>query len=239
MSEALLSFRNVSVRRGGRRAVQGCTLDVAPGEILALIGLNGAGKSSLLRAAMGMEALQEGDILFKGGTLANTTTSDRARLGIGYCPEGRRLFPGMSVSDTLQAATRAPRKHRLSRIEELTELFPLLGAILGRESWSLSGGQQQVVAIARALMQKPEILLLDEPSLGLAPVICQEMFPAVRRLADRGAAVLLAEQSIATAISVADRVAVLHRGRLVLDEPAAALSLDRVKALLLSEGEPG
>ena len=239
MSEALLSFRNVSVRRGGTIAVRGCTLDVAPGEILALIGLNGAGKSSLLRAAMGMEALEEGDILFKGGTLANADTSDRARLGIGYCPEGRRLFPGMSVSDTLHAATRAPRKYRISRIEELTELFPLLGTILSRESWSLSGGQQQVVAIARALMQKPEILLLDEPSLGLAPVIGQKMFPAVRQLADTGAAVLLAEQNIATAISVADRVAVLHRGRLVLDESAATLSLDRVKALLLSEGESG
>jgi len=237
VSASLLSFRNVSVRRGGAMAVRNLTLNVAPGEIVALIGLNGAGKSSLLRAAIGLEALTEGKILFREQSLAGIGTPDRARRGIGYCPEGRRLFPGMSVSDTLHAAMQAPRRQRLVRIGELTDLFPLLGTILGRESWSLSGGQQQVVAIARALMPRPEILLLDEPSLGLAPVICQELFPAIRRLADEGAAVLLAEQSTATALAVADRIAVLHRGSLVLNEPATALSHDRLKTILLSEGE--
>jgi branched-chain amino acid transport system ATP-binding protein len=237
MSAALLSFRNVSVRRGGAMAVRELTLDVAPGEIVALIGLNGAGKSSLLRAAMGLEALAEGEILFRDRPLAGIDTPDRARLGVGYCPEGRRLFPGMTVSDTLHAAMAASRAERLRRIAELGALFPLLGTILERESWSLSGGQQQVVAIARALMQRPEILLLDEPSLGLAPVICQELFPAIRRLADDGAAIFLAEQSTATALSVADRIAVLHRGTLVLNEPAAALSHERLKTILLSEGE--
>lgn len=218
-------------------AVRNLTLDVAPGEIVALIGMNGAGKSSLLRAAMGLEMLADGEILFRDRPLAGIDTPDRARLGIGYCPEGRRLFPGMSVSDTLHAAVQAPRRQRLERIAELGALFPLLGTILERESWSLSGGQQQVVAIARALMQNPEILLLDEPSLGLAPVICQELFPAVRRLADDGAAILLAEQSTATALAVADRIAVLHRGVLILNEPSAALSHDRLKTILLSEGE--
>ena len=237
MSAPLLSFRNVSVRRGGAMAVRNLTLDVAPGEIVALIGMNGAGKSSLLRAAMGLEMLAGGEILFRDRPLAGIDTPDRARLGIGYCPEGRRLFPGMSVSDTLHAAVQAPRRQRLERIAELGALFPLLGTILERESWSLSGGQQQVVAIARALMQNPEILLLDEPSLGLAPVICQELFPAVRRLADDGAAILLAEQSTATALAVADRIAVLHRGVLILNEPSAALSHDRLKTILLSEGE--
>ncbi|MEO9903349.1 ATP-binding cassette domain-containing protein [Nisaea sp.] len=237
MSASLLSFRNVSVRRGGAIAVRELSLNIVPGEIVALIGLNGAGKSSLLRAAMGLEVLSGGEILFRNRSLASTDTPDRARLGIGYCPEGRRLFPGMSVSDTLHAALQAPRVERLERIAELTDLFPLLGTILDRESWSLSGGQQQIVAIARALMQRPEILLLDEPSLGLAPVICQELFPAIRQLANVGAAVLLAEQSIATALSVADRVAVLHRGTLVLNEPATVLSHDRLKTILLSEGE--
>lgn len=237
MSSSLLSFRDVSVRRGGAIAVRDLTLDIAPGEIVALIGLNGAGKSSILRAAIGLEALTEGKILFREQSLAGMGTPERARRGIGYCPEGRRLFPGMSVSDTLHAAMQAPRRQRLARIEELTNLFPLLGTILDRESWSLSGGQQQVVAIARALMQRPEILLLDEPSLGLAPVICQELFPAIRQLANDGAAVLLAEQSTATALAVADRIAVLHRGTLVLNEPVAALSHDRLKTILLSEGE--
>ncbi len=218
-------------------AVRNLTLHVAPGEIVALIGLNGAGKSSLLRAAMGLETLTDGEILFRDQSLSGTDTPDRARLGIGYCPEGRRLFPGMSVSDTLHAAMQAPHADRLKRIAELGALFPLLGTILDRESWSLSGGQQQVVAIARALMQNPDILLLDEPSLGLAPVICQELFPAIRRLADDGAAVLLAEQSTATALAVADRVAVLHRGTLVLTEAVATLSHDRLKTILLSEGE--
>ncbi|WP_036553020.1 ABC transporter ATP-binding protein [Nisaea denitrificans] len=237
MSAPLLSFRNVSVQRGRAMAVRDLTLDVEPGEIVALIGLNGAGKSSLLRAAMGLEALMVGDILFRDQSLNGVGTPDRARRGIGYCPEGRRLFPGMSVSDTLHAAMQAPSGQRLARIEELTDLFPLLGTILDRESWSLSGGQQQVVAIVRALMQRPEILLLDEPSLGLAPVICQELFPAIRRLADEGAAVLLAEQSTATALAVADRIAVLHRGTLVLTEAVATLSHDRLKTILLSEGE--
>ena len=237
MSASLLSFRDVSVRRGGALAVRSLTLEVAPGEILALIGLNGAGKSSLLRAAMGLEALAGGEILFREQSLAGSDTPDRAQRGIGYCPEGRRLFPGMTVSDTLHAAMKATRGQRLARIAELTDLFPLLGTILDRESWSLSGGQQQVVAIARALMQRPEILLLDEPSLGLAPVICQELFPAIRQLANDGAAVLLAEQSTATALAVADRIAVLHRGTLILNEPVAALSHDRLKTILLSEGE--
>ncbi len=237
MSAPLLSFRNVSVQRGGAIAVRELNLNIAPGEILALIGLNGAGKSSLLRAAMGLETLTDGEILFRDRSLSGTDTPDRARLGIGYCPEGRRLFPGMSVSDTLHAAMQAPHADRLNRIAELCALFPLLGTILDRESWSLSGGQQQVVAIARALMQNPDILLLDEPSLGLAPVICRELFPAIRRLADDGAAVLLAEQSTATALAVADRVAVLHRGTLVLTEAVATLSHDRLKTILLSEGE--
>lgn len=237
MSASLLSFRNVSVQRGGAIAVRELNLDIPPGEIVALIGLNGAGKSSLLRAAMGLDVITEGEILFRDRSLADTDTPDRARLGIGYCPEGRRLFPGMSVSDTLHAAMQAPYADRLKRIAELGALFPLLGTVLDRESWSLSGGQQQVVAISRALMQNPEILLLDEPSLGLAPIICQELFPAIRRLANNGAAVLLAEQNVATALSVADRVAVLHRGILVLNEPAVSLSPDRLKTILLSEGE--
>jgi len=239
MSPALLELGNVSVLRGGGLAVENLDLTVSAGEIVALLGLNGAGKSSLLRAIMGLEPLSAGSVKFRDREIIRLETADRARLGIGYCPEGRRLFPGMSVSDTLHAASRATARERAGKIAEIARLFPLLDHILEQECWRLSGGQQQIVAIARALMSGPEILLLDEPSLGLAPVICQELFPAIRRLADRGAGVLLAEQSLTHALSVADRVAVLHRGRLVLHAPAGELSRDRLKNLLLSEGEPG
>lgn len=235
----LLDLRGVSVDRGGAPAVTALDLSVAAGEIVALLGLNGAGKSSLLRSIIGLEAVREGEIRFRGTGIGALPTAERARLGIGYCPEGRRLFPGMTVSDTLHAASSAPARVRADRITELTRLFPLLDHILEQESWSLSGGQQQVVAIARALMGRPDILLLDEPSLGLAPVICRELFPAIRRLADRGAAVLLAEQSLSQSLAVADRVAVLHRGRLVLAAPVREVSHERLKHLMLSEGEPG
>jgi branched-chain amino acid transport system ATP-binding protein len=239
MSAALLELRNVSVLRGGGIAVDKLDLSVSGGEIVALLGLNGAGKSSLLRAIMGLEQSESGAVRFRGRDLGMLATADRARLGIGYCPEGRRLFPGMTVSDTLHAACRAPARERAERIAEITRLFPLLDRILEQDCWRLSGGQQQVVAIARALMSDPEILLLDEPSLGLAPVICRELFPAIRRLADHGAGVLLAEQSLTHALSIVDRVAVLHRGRLVLDAPVGEVSHDRLKHLLLSEGEHG
>ncbi|WP_193179464.1 ABC transporter ATP-binding protein [Nisaea sediminum] len=239
MSVALLELRNVSILRGGGLAVDNLDLSVSAGEIVALLGLNGAGKSSLLRSIMGLEPLEAGSIRFRDRDLGPLETAGRARLGIGYCPEGRRLFPGMSVLDTLHAASRATARERDRRIEEITRLFPLLDHILEQECWRLSGGQQQVVAIARALMSDPDVLLLDEPSLGLAPVICQELFPTIRRLADRGNGVLLAEQSLTHALSVADRVAVLHRGRLVLDAPVGDVSHDRLKHLLLSEGEHG
>lgn len=239
MSSALLELRNISVLRGGGLAVDSLDLSVSSGEVVALLGLNGAGKSSLLRAVMDLEPLAGGAMRLRDRDLDTVDTSGRARLGIGYCPEGRRLFPGMSVSDTLHAASRASITEREKRIADITRLFPLLDHILEQESWRLSGGQQQVVAIARALMPDPEILLLDEPSLGLAPVICQELFPAIRRLADRGAGVLLAEQNLTHALAIADRVAVLHRGRLVLDAPAGDVTHDHLKQLLLSEGEPG
>ncbi|WP_420404390.1 ABC transporter ATP-binding protein [Nisaea sp.] len=239
MNPALLDLRNVSVLRGGGLAVENLDLSISSGEIVALLGLNGAGKTSLLRAVMGLEPLAAGAVRFRDRNLGHLATPDRARLGIGYCPEGRRLFPGMSVSDALHAASRGSARERDERIDEIMRLFPLLEDILGQDCWRLSGGQQQVVAIARALMPRPEILLLDEPSLGLAPVICQDLFPAIRRLANLGAGVLLAEQSLVHALAVADRVAVLHRGRLLLDARAREVSHEHLKHLLLSEGEPG
>ncbi|UUX50774.1 ABC transporter ATP-binding protein [Nisaea acidiphila] len=239
MSATVLDLKGVSVLRAGAPAVSDLDLTVSAGEIVALLGLNGAGKSSLLRGIMGLEPVSAGIIQFRERDIAALSTAERARTGIGYCPEGRRLFPGMTVSDTLHAASGAPTAERVKRIAELIRLFPLLDHILEQESWSLSGGQQQIVAIARALMGRPEILLLDEPSLGLAPVICRDLFPAIRHLADRGGAILLAEQSLSQALAVADRIAVMHRGKLVLAAPAPEVSHDRLKRLMLSEGEPG
>lgn len=237
MSTQSLSFHDVSALRGGSPAVRKLSLTVKTGEVVALIGLNGAGKSSLMRAAMGLEPLAGGEIRLGGIDLGTEETALRARQGIGYCPEGRRLFPGMRVSDMLHAASRAGTHERRDRIAALTRQFPLLGDILDRDGWSLSGGQQQVAAIARALMNDPKFLLLDEPSLGLAPIVCQELFPAIRALADGGCGILLAEQSIAAAQSISDRVAVMHRGQLIHLAPAASVTREQLRQMLLSDGE--
>lgn len=239
MTAPLLALQDLSVRRGGALALDGLDLDVVPGEIVALLGLNGAGKSSLMRAVIGLEPVSGGRILLDGQDIARLAAADRARRGIGYCPEGRRLFPGMTVADTLQVALDAPAARRRARIAALAGLFPILADLLDRDAWSLSGGQQQVVAIARALMADPRLLLLDEPSLGLAPIVLGDLLPAIRRIADDGTAVLLAEQSVAHARAVADKVLVLHRGRLRLAGKAADLSPDRIQAAMISGDEPG
>jgi branched-chain amino acid transport system ATP-binding protein len=194
----------------------GASVRVAAGEVVTLLGANGAGKSTLLRTVMGMLP-GRGNIRLAGEPIGTLTPAARARRGLGYVPEGRRLFPGMSVRDTLLVGCREDTPTAKRRLVEILALFPALAPRRDTPAWQLSGGQQQMLAIGRALMGAPKLLLLDEPSLGLAPVVVDELLARLRGLAAGGTAVLLAEQGVARALGVADRAYVLALGRVVAE----------------------
>lgn len=223
MSATVLRLDDVSVGHGDAPVLAGVSLEVREGEVTALLGANGAGKSTLLQAVMGELPVLSGAILLDGRDLAGSGPCARARLGIGYCPAGRRVFPGMSVEDNLAVASFASMADRARLRDEMMALFPQLARHRAAPAWSLSGGQQQMLAIARALMAEPRVLLLDEPSLGLAPALVDEVLAKLADVAKSGMAVVLAEQNIGAALAVADRAAVLARGRIAARGDAAAL----------------
>ncbi len=223
MTSAVLSLADVSAGRGDAPVFNGVSLEVRAGEVVALLGANGAGKSTLLQAIMGETPILSGSIYLGGRDLAGSGPRVRARIGIGYCPPGRRVFPGMSVADNLDVASFAGTAERARRRDEAMALFPQLARHRNAPAWSLSGGQQQMLAIARALMAEPRLLLLDEPSLGLAPALVDEVLAKLADVARSGMAVLLAEQNIGAALAVADRAAVLARGRIAAEGDAATL----------------
>ncbi|MBM3642758.1 MAG: ATP-binding cassette domain-containing protein [Alphaproteobacteria bacterium] len=222
MSEGLV-LEGLAVQRGGARVLDEVSLAVAPGEIVALLGGNGAGKSTLLETVLGLHPPQAGRLRWAGQDLARLPVEVRSRAGVGYVPEGRRVFAGLTVRETLEAALDASRSERQRRVGEMLDSFPALAARAGHRAWSLSGGEQQMLALARALMPRPRLLLLDEPTLGLAPAIVEDLWARLAGLAASGTAVLLAEQKAATALSLAGRGVVLRRGRIVAEAPAAAL----------------
>ena len=220
---AALEIRDLSAGPAVAPSIAGLSLEVHPSEITALLGANGAGKSTLLKAIMGEMPVLSGTIYLGGRDLAGLAPRARARLGIGYCPAGRRVFPGMSVEDNLAVASFASMADRIRLKDEAMALFPQLARYRAAPAWSLSGGQQQMLAIARALMAEPRVLLLDEPSLGLAPALVDELLAKLVDVAKTGMAVLLAEQNIGAALSIATKAAVLARGRIVAEGDAATL----------------
>ncbi len=222
MSEALLAIDGLRVAAHGAAGLEGISLTVGKGEVVALLGANGAGKSTLLKAIMGLVP-SRGAIRLGGIEINILSPARRARRGLGYVPEGRRLFPGMSVRDTLLVGARLGGRSAAERLAGVLEMFPDLRARLATPAWQLSGGQQQMLAIGRALMGSPRLLLLDEPSLGLAPMLVDELLTRTRALAAEGVGVLLAEQSVARALGVASRVYALAQGRIVAQGPAAEL----------------
>jgi branched-chain amino acid transport system ATP-binding protein len=205
----LLKIDRLTARYGQITALEEVSLEVHAGEAVALLGANGAGKSTLLKAVMGFVAPAGGAIELDGRPLAGVSVAGRSRLGLGYSPEGRRVFPGMTVRENLEVASRG------ASIEELFDIFPALKEKEHALGWQLSGGQQQMLAIGRALMTRPRLLLLDEPSLGLSPILTREVLERVRTIVARGTSVLLAEQNVAKALEVAQRAYVLQVGRIV------------------------
>ena len=224
----MLELADVHVRYGSVRALQGVSLRVETGELVALIGSNGAGKSTTLRTISGLLRPTQGTITFEGADITNAATDRFVRLGISQCPEGRRIFGSLSVSDNLRlgAVSRSDAGEIAKDLETVFELFPLLKERLGQAGGTLSGGEQLMLAIGRALMSRPRLLLLDEPSLGLAPLMVERIFATIAELKRQGRTILLVEQNVHQALDVADRAYVLETGRMTLDGPADVLRQD-------------
>ncbi|MBX9943539.1 MAG: ATP-binding cassette domain-containing protein [Reyranella sp.] len=208
---------------------------VRAGEIVALLGGNRAGKTRWLETILGFRPAQKPVVLF-GQDVSHLPVERRVTMGVGYVPAGRRVFAGLTVRETLEASCWLPAPARRRLVDEMLALFPMLGARPQARAWLLSGGQQQMLALARALMNRPRLLLLDEPALGLAPGVVDGLLGHLRELAGNGMAVLLAEQRAGLALRVADRAVVLSRGRILRTAPAAELAGDPTLADLMAEG---
>ena len=225
----LLEVRNVDAAYGPIRALDGVSLDVDEGELVAIIGANGAGKTTLLMAISGIVPARAGEIRFAGRSLRGLPPHAIVRLGIGHAPEGRRIFQRLTVRENLELGgfTQADRGLLRRDIEEACGLFPVLGDRLGQLGGTLSGGEQQMLAIARALVGRPRLLLLDEPSLGLAPLVVAKVFEVIAALSARGIGVVLVEQNARAALRLAARGYVLETGRVTLTGTGAELASDR------------
>ena len=233
MSE--LALDRLDVGYGAVSAVRALSLEVRPGEIVGLIGPNGAGKSSTLHAIMGAAPVTGGEIRLAGRSLVGRRSEDVARAGVGLVPEGRRIFAELTVEENLRLGLAARRGRGRDGIERVYELFPIVHEFRRRSAGALSGGQQQQLAIARALVAEPDVLLLDEPSLGLAPRIVDVVFDTLAGIRERGLAVLLVEQRAQRTVALADRTYVIANGehRLTLG-PADAGDTDRLVAAYLA-----
>jgi branched-chain amino acid transport system ATP-binding protein len=230
-----LVVSDLHVRYGGVQAVRGLSLEVAPGEIVGLIGANGAGKSSTLHAIMGVAPISSGDVKLGARSLVGLAPEDIARSGIALVPEGRRIFAELSVEENLRLGLAARRARGDASLSGVFELFPVIGQFRRRQAGALSGGQQQQLAIARALVAEPDVLLLDEPSLGLAPTMVDAVFDALAAIRERGLAVLLVEQRAQRTVAAADRCLVLGNGELRLTlGPEDAADTDALVAAYFS-----
>jgi branched-chain amino acid transport system ATP-binding protein len=227
MTSALLDVRELDAGYGDFQALYGLSLHVGEGETVAIIGANGAGKTTLLRAVLGQVRVRRGTITYAGQDLAGVPTHARVRRGMGLVPEGRRLFPSLSVEENLMIGGYRRRPGQWS-VAAVVEVFPMLERLLKRRSATLSGGEQQAVAIGRTLMANPDLVLLDEVSLGLAPVVVRRLYDALPAIVRAGTTIVLVEQDITLALDVADRVYCLLEGRVSLAGPPAALTRDAI-----------
>jgi branched-chain amino acid transport system ATP-binding protein len=227
-AEPMLELRNLHVSYGNIAAVKGLNLDVYPGEIVTLIGANGAGKSTTLRTISGLLRPRVGEVLFNGRKINGMHGHQVVRRGICHSPEGRRIFPRMTVSENLDlgAFLRDDTDGITQDRQRVLELFPVLGERLSQKAGTLSGGEQQMLAVGRALLGSPKLLLLDEPSMGLAPVLVDLIFHTIQQIRDQGVTVLLVEQNALAALEIGDYAYVLESGNLTLQGPAQHLLQD-------------
>ena len=236
---ALLAVEKVHTYYGSIEALKGITIEVHEGEIVTLIGANGAGKSTMLRSINGLNHPRRGSIVFRGKDITREPPHDVVRLGISQSPEGRKLFPRMSVLENLEmgAFQRSDRSELRSDLERVYALFPRLSERKQQRAGTLSGGEQQMVAIGRALMAHPRLLLLDEPSMGLAPILLERIFEIIVEINREGTPVLLVEQNALMALDVAQRGYVMETGTIALPGPASELkTTEQVRKTYLGEG---
>jgi urea transport system ATP-binding protein len=228
----MLRVETIDLSYGASRCLRGVSLEADPGKITCVLGRNGVGKSSLMRAIVGLERIQGGRILWEGKDVSGLSPADRARAGIGYVPQGREIFPFLTVQENLETAlAAAPRGSKVP--EEIFTLFPILKQFLRRRGGDLSGGQQQQLAIARAMTARPRLLILDEPTEGIQPNIIKDIARVIRLLArERNFAVVLVEQYFEFARDLADRIAVMVRGEVALGGPVETLEDEAVRKLL-------
>jgi branched-chain amino acid transport system ATP-binding protein len=221
----LLALENVNTYYGRIHALQGINVEVQRGEIVTLLGSNGAGKTTTLKTISGLLHPREGRVLFEGRDISNTAAHELVKEGIGHAPEGRRIFSRLTVLENLQMGgfTRTAAE-RAEDLERALTLFPRLRERLTQKGGSLSGGEQQMLAIGRALMSRPRLLLLDEPSLGLAPILVQQIFELIGEINQQGMTILLVEQNAQQALSIAHRGYVLQTGKVILADTAAGLA---------------
>jgi branched-chain amino acid transport system ATP-binding protein len=224
----MLEVRDIDAFYGDAQALFGVGLRVDEGEVVTIVGSNGAGKTTTLRAISGLHPPARGEIIFEGSSIAARPAHTRAELGIGLVPEGRELWPSLTVLENLELGcyAKSARKHRSESLERVFGIFPQLQDRTAQMAGSMSGGEQQMVAIARALMTRPRLLMFDEPSLGLAPVIVTQVFAIIRLLAKEGLTILLVEQNLKKALEVADRGYVMETGSITMQGPATELIAD-------------
>jgi branched-chain amino acid transport system ATP-binding protein len=224
----VLEVKDIDVFYGDAQALYGLSLQVRQGEVVTLVGANGAGKTTTLRAISGLLPVARGDITFEGRSLLEVPAHRRAELGIALVPEGRELWPQLTVRENLElgAYGKVARRHMSASLERVYELFPVVKERSRQVAGSMSGGEQQMVAIARALMTRPRLLMFDEPSLGLAPVVVSQVFDTIRRLHAEGLTILLVEQNLKKALEMADRGYVVETGSISIEGAAADLLAD-------------
>jgi branched-chain amino acid transport system ATP-binding protein len=226
--EVFLSVQEVDLYYGDAQALDRVSVDVPKGQIVAIVGANGAGKSSLIRTIAGIEAPRGGRIRFKGTDIAGRESHHICNLGIGQVAEGRQVFPTLSVLENLEMGAMLPRARKGAKraLEEVFTMFPRLAERRGQHAGTMSGGEQQMLAIARCLMGEPELILFDEPSLGLGPLVVQQVLHTIRTLNARGLTILLVEQNVAVSLKISNRAYVLENGRIVMSGTGEQLLRD-------------
>ena len=221
---SMITIKNLSAGYGLVNVLRDVSLDIASGEIVAVLGSNGVGKTTLNNTLSGLIKPKSGEIIFEGSSLVGASPETIVDLGLIHVPEGRKLFPNLSVRDNLELGSyRRGKSERAANLDDVLDTFPKLRDRINQIAGTLSGGEQQMVAIGRGLMSSPKLLILDEPSLGLSPLLVEQMFELIKRINDKGLTILLVEQNVIQSLAIADRAYVIEEGRIAISGSAAEL----------------